>query len=157
MKEGGGYERKGRLKRTGSDRGATNENKFGQRNTYSSMAHIKLHYPLPFGEMCSVKKIGARQEKDERRDLKAFLWRTNGAKQAHTASCGGGGLAVGAGIGGSETAFFSAPSRKTAYEWGECVSSAAANRNFATTTLHTSIMCARCSAVNVGEACGLRS
>jgi hypothetical protein len=155
VKEDGGYERKGRFKRTGSD-GGCNVRKQVWTEKYIQQ-HDAHKVTLPFGEICSIKKNGARQEKDERRNLKAFLWRTNGTKQAHTASCGGGGLAVGAGIGGSETAFLSAPSRKTAYEWGECVSSAAANRNFATTTLHTSIICARCSAVNVGEVCGLRS
>jgi hypothetical protein len=34
------------LKGQGVTEGATYENKFGQRNTYSSMTHIKLHYPL---------------------------------------------------------------------------------------------------------------
>lgn len=77
----------------------------------------------------------------------------NGIKQAQIAS----GLARGAGIGGSETAFLSALSRNTAYEKGACVSSAAATRNFATTTLHRSIICARCSAANVGEVWGVRS
>jgi hypothetical protein len=67
------------------------------------------------------------------------------------------GIAVGAGIGGSATALISAPSRNTSYECGACASSAAAARNFSMTILHTLITRSRCSAVNVGAMCDLRS
>jgi hypothetical protein len=103
-------------------------------NTYST-SDIKYYYPCS-----SVKWYQARQEEDV---------------------AGGGqfcaGLAVETGNGGSTTAFFSALSRNTAYECAACASSAAAARNFSMTFLHTLITRSRCSAVNVGAMCGLRS
>lgn len=64
---------------------------------------------------------------------------------------------VGAGIGGSGAAFSNAPSKNTAYEYATCASSTAAAYSLCTTSLHTPMTRARCSASNVGAMCGLRS
>ena len=130
--------------------GTTNENRLGwrrQREKYIQQhGRHKVQIPL---ERCVAYKL-VLVKKDGRKMERYAVER---AIQAQFP----GGLAVGAGIGGSATAFLRALSRNTAYEYGAWASSAPAARNFTTTTLHTSMIRARCSAANVGAVWGLRS